>query len=274
MKSSFFPGDEWLYLKIYCGKSHANALLKTHVFEVAGELFQKNIIDKWFFIRYEDPEAHIRFRVKLSGRETSGKVFEILTEKFQKDISESKIWKMQIEPYQRELSRYGASNIETMETLFWADSIHVCRINDRLELNEDLLFLIAMRNMDLTFKAFGFSIQECRNLSMNIRDNLKEEFHVDLSHKRKLNDFYRERISTGFEELKIDNEVNSLLKEKFDVYERNLQHLEGDEKTLWNIYFGLNHMHCNRLFSHRQRLYELICYDFLIHNYDETIYRS
>ncbi len=274
MQSTFFPGDKWIYLKIYCGPSYSNMLLKKHILTIVQELYDTEVITKWFFIRYQDPDFHIRFRIQLADQNDSGRIYAIINGKLQKDISTNQIWKIQIEPYQRELSRYGKNNINIIETLFCADSFYVCKMHGKFSVNENSMLLLAMTNLDLTFKKFGFSFKERKNLYETIRDNLKKEFQIDLKHKKKLNVYYRENVSTKFKEFKNNHLTSPTLERKLETYRKNFPLIKGDDETLWNVYFGLNHMHCNRLFMQHQRLYEMISYDFLIQYYNQIIYSS
>src|SRR5262249_46206428 len=58
VRRRFAPGSEWTYAKLYCGRAAADRLLAEQIAPLAG------IADQWFFIRYEDPDFHLRVRFR------------------------------------------------------------------------------------------------------------------------------------------------------------------------------------------------------------------
>ncbi|WP_127138032.1 thiopeptide-type bacteriocin biosynthesis protein [Flagellimonas oceanensis] len=63
---NFALGSEWLYYKIYIGPQTGDALLSQAIKPLVSNLIGRKLIDKWFFIRYTDPDFHIRIRLKIS----------------------------------------------------------------------------------------------------------------------------------------------------------------------------------------------------------------
>ena len=66
MKRSFILGDEWLYYKLYCGKRTAELILVDCIKSLTESLLADGLVDQWFFIRYADPNPHIRIRFHCS----------------------------------------------------------------------------------------------------------------------------------------------------------------------------------------------------------------
>ena len=69
MKRKLYPGDKWLYVKIYASSVQCETLLITKIPQLISSLTKQSLIQKWFFIRYADPENHIRLRFLLSDTE-------------------------------------------------------------------------------------------------------------------------------------------------------------------------------------------------------------
>jgi thiopeptide-type bacteriocin biosynthesis protein len=67
IKRRFVPGSEWLYLKIYTGIKTSDTILEEAVHPLTEYFLENNYISEWFFIRYNDPKPHIRFRLKLNN---------------------------------------------------------------------------------------------------------------------------------------------------------------------------------------------------------------
>lgn len=64
------PGSEWLFFKIYTGPKSADTLLAGPLRILVTSLLERAHVDSFFFIRYTDPEYHIRLRFHLPHRET------------------------------------------------------------------------------------------------------------------------------------------------------------------------------------------------------------
>ena len=61
----FIPGSEWVYFKIYTGTKTADSILKNELYDFVKEMMKYDLIDRWFFIRYNDPDFHIRLRLHM-----------------------------------------------------------------------------------------------------------------------------------------------------------------------------------------------------------------
>ncbi len=60
---SFPPGSEWLYAKLYVGSATADRVLRQVIRPVVGEALGSGAAEGWFFIRYGDPDWHLRLRL-------------------------------------------------------------------------------------------------------------------------------------------------------------------------------------------------------------------
>lgn len=68
------PGTEWLYLKIYTGIKTSDIILKEVITPLIEYFQADNYISKWFFIRYNDPESHLRIRFMLNNTDYYNKI--------------------------------------------------------------------------------------------------------------------------------------------------------------------------------------------------------
>ena len=104
-KRTFIPGDEWLYYKIYTGVNIADNLLITAFKEIIFILKEQKLIDSWFFIRYNDPNFHLRIRfhlIEFSSKEAIMNVFNNIIKDY---IEKGIIWKIELSNYERELEK-------------------------------------------------------------------------------------------------------------------------------------------------------------------------
>ncbi|HVJ92985.1 MAG TPA: lantibiotic dehydratase, partial [Labilithrix sp.] len=68
---TFPPGSEWLYAKLYTGTASADDVLKEVVTPLVAP--QKKSSTGWFFIRFGDPEWHVRLRLRGDPKRLAAK---------------------------------------------------------------------------------------------------------------------------------------------------------------------------------------------------------
>ncbi|TND05105.1 MAG: lantibiotic dehydratase [Bacteroidetes bacterium] len=132
--ASFPPGSEWAYFKIYCGDKTADETLVHCIAPMIRSLQEKKITDQWFWIRYADPDPHLRLRLHTAGSEAAGKLPGLLREAL--EPMGNRIWKLQMDTYNRELERYGNDITPLAESLFCIDSACTLRLLENLEGDE------------------------------------------------------------------------------------------------------------------------------------------
>lgn len=117
------PFDEWIYLKLYGTSSNADDLIAYYISEYCNSLVTNNKIEKYFFMRYVDPEQHIRLR--LNGKEN--KLLEIypdLRRWLDMLKEEGLMTHFALDSYDREIERYGGIDlIDIAEKVFYFDSL-------------------------------------------------------------------------------------------------------------------------------------------------------
>src|SRR5262249_32010212 len=60
---SLHPGSPWLYAKLYAGTSGVDQILRSVVAPLIRRSTSNGAVDQWFFIRFGDPDWHLRLRV-------------------------------------------------------------------------------------------------------------------------------------------------------------------------------------------------------------------
>jgi thiopeptide-type bacteriocin biosynthesis protein len=277
MQRAFNLGSKWLYYKIYCGVKTADIILLEQLKEKIHVLKEKKIIEKWFFIRYNDPDSHIRLRFLLPKNSDLNRVLETLEEIFEALHNQNLIWKIQTDTYVRELERYGTSSYEVTETIFEADSeLILDYLNLKKQfINENTSLLFSFLAIDSLLTAFNLTIQEKVSLLHSMQLSFKQEFNADKNLKKELDKHYRE----------LSNEILGTLERKnlteyyplFDVIDfktTKIKHLlptvlSNLDVSVFQYLNGQIHMMINRQYSSRQREYELVLYDHL-HRFYKT----
>ncbi|MEO1054851.1 MAG: lantibiotic dehydratase [Bacteroidota bacterium] len=119
IKRKHAPGGEWIYLKVYSGVKSIESILCDVLRPLMDRLHKKQHIEKWFFLRYGDPDFHLRIRLKLSDKKHFGDVMDQIHKKLKSLIENDIIWRVQLDTYKPEIERYGATTMELSETLFF-----------------------------------------------------------------------------------------------------------------------------------------------------------
>ena len=119
----FEPGSEWLFAKLYGPASGADSLLCGVIAELRDRLRAQGLIDRWFFIRYRDPDRHLRIRFHGSGPELLGTVLPQMSDALGPVLAAGGLYRICVDTYEREIERYGGvAGVEAMERLAEADS--------------------------------------------------------------------------------------------------------------------------------------------------------
>lgn len=282
IQRNFSIGSEWLYFKLYGGVKVADKILLENIKPLVEELLQKKLIDYWFFIRYSDPDNHLRVRFHLPDTSKIGEVIQLFYQ-FIRPAEEAKyIWKIQTETYARELERYGFENITLSEKLFFFDSQSILFFLESTEGDEreNIRWLWGMKAIDDLLSSFEANLLDKLALMETLKNSFGREFGIDLALKQQIDKKYRENRPAIEAILNIENEVISqfsempiLLREKAVHIKPivneilNCHHQKQLHISLSNLLSSHIHMLLNRLIPANQRLHELLIYDFLFRHY-------
>lgn len=289
LQQNFMIGDQWLYYKIYTGVKTGDAVLTKIIKPVVIKLLKKKIIDKWFFIRYSDPDFHIRVRFRCLSPENIAQIINGLFDPLKSYLELDLIWKVQLDTYQRELKRYGMNTIDLSETIFYHDSEMAVNLLDLLdeEEGEELRWLFAIKAIDSFLDLFCPSIELKQQQVNYLKMNFDKEFGMNKPLTKQMNDkfrVYRKKIES-FMEL---DEINAgellplidLLMQNQTIIKSCAERLLEIEKKgnlqvpLPNLIGSYLHMQLNRLFKSKNRLHEMVCYNLLYRYYHSKIGRK
>ncbi|MEM9001635.1 MAG: thiopeptide-type bacteriocin biosynthesis protein [Bacteroidota bacterium] len=281
LQRSFIPGSEWLYYKIYLGPKTMDAFLVEEILPLIGKLKQEKLTEKWFYIRYADPKQHLRIRFLVKPGPAQSEIINLLHDALQSWINEDLIWKVQLDTYNRELERYGTNTMELSETLFQHDSEATLQFLDMIEGDEgeQLRWLFGLRALDHLLGLFNYTIHEKLNTMDILKTAFGKEFGMARPLKKQLDEkFRKERKNIGhFMEIKQTDELYGPIISVLHQKERMLHpavsailHLKAKNSlqlAFDNLMASHIHMLMNRLFKSKNRLNEMVCYDFLYRYY-------
>ena len=273
VQRTFVPGDDWLYYKLYGGARTADLVLQEAVTPLVAKLQGQGHIQQWFFIRYADPDTHLRLRFLLTEPQRLGAVALGLREAVQPFVAQDLVWKVQVDTYQRELERYGAEGMALAEQLFHVHSEFVLGMLTLVE-DEELVVFLALTAMDTLLEAFGQDEGSKLAFARRGLEGFKREFNTDKHFSKRLDAKYRplrSRLEVFMDRLETLEEYGPLLpllttfKEGALPVAARIQDKVSKgllvipmENLLWSYV----HMMVNRTFRSRQRFYEMVCYDF------------
>lgn len=123
------PGSEWLFAKLYCGRTREEELIAGPLRRFAADVLARGLAEEWFFIRYADPDLHIRLRFRGLPERLTGQLLPELCTWATELMAAGLCLRLCFDTYDREVERYGgAAGIEVAEAIFAADSQAVANL--------------------------------------------------------------------------------------------------------------------------------------------------
>lgn len=290
VERSFLPGSEWLYAKLYVGTSTADAVLRQVVGPLVREVQASGAADSWFFIRYGDPQWHLRLRFHGAPERLVAEVLPALEAAVAPLLADGRLWRFQLDTYDREVERYGGpAGIGLCEHLFHADSEAVLEIVEMLEGDEgaEARWRLAFYGTDLLLEDLGLDAEGKRAVLGRVRESFFREFgggkplRIQLDQKQRaerrslealLDPVRNEQsdLAPGLAVLRRRSQRNAPL-----VVELRRLEQEGRlTSSVAQIAPSLVHMHVNRLIRSAQRAHELVLYDLLGGIFDSRAARA
>jgi thiopeptide-type bacteriocin biosynthesis protein len=234
----------------------------------------------WFFLRYGDPELHLRWRLTGDPETLSRVVRPAVDAAAARLLEEGKIWRVQFDTYQREIERYGgAEAIQLAEQLFHADSEAVVQIIELLDPGDaglDERWRLALRGMDQMLEDLGLDLAGRTEYAKSwisdalqrpedgtgMRPQLSDRFRKERERLEPLLDRTRDQDSA------LEPGLAILHQRSLDLAPlvTELRKLEQAGRLLVpypELARSFVHMHVNRLLRSSQPRHELILHDFL-----------
>jgi thiopeptide-type bacteriocin biosynthesis protein len=263
----FPPGSEWLMAKLYCGPASADTVLREGVAPFVRALGGAGAVDGWFFIRYGDPDNHLRVRFQAPPERLWGQVLPAFTNALAPLLDQGVVRRVMLDTYRREVARYGGpEGVRLSERFFGADSDFVLAVLGVAGGDEglDLRWRLAVAGTDRILADAGLAIADRRAIVKAQRDGyVREQGDTGESAKRRSGKLFRdERAALS---ALLDGETDSpalrmglaALDRRSEVGREVLPQLPP--RTLGSHV----HMHVNRLLRAAQRTQELVVLDLL-----------
>jgi len=157
------PGDEWTYLKLYATAKQHDEIITKPLREIVREMNEQKLIDRWFYIRYADPEPHLRVRFHAADVRYNDTVLLQALAWSRELVKYGLIRHVCVDSYDREIERYGGPKaIDALEMVFTANSSAVSAIVAAQYMKEITLdpLAVAVFSLDQFFTAWGLDFAE------------------------------------------------------------------------------------------------------------------
>lgn len=255
-KEVFLPGDQWLCYELYCHSIRSNEFLLSCILPLL-EVNQDHI-NKWFFIRYNDPSYHIRLRIEVDENCKTCIINNAFNNAINEWIQCRKISEIKIKPYRREIERYGGHRIREVEEYFCCDSEFVLGV---LQETNDIyeFYDITMQFIENALAYANYDTEQQFFFSKRMGDLFAEEHEIDKAGFKIINSDYNKNLRTKSE----NGDLRGLPRMHHATIKAGRLIRECEEQKKDSLAADLFHMHINRLFHNEGRMHELIVYQFL-----------
>ncbi len=276
----FPPGSCWLFVKCYAGTATLDRLLTLIVGPFVNEHVTDGRADQWFFIRYSDPDWHLRLRFKGDPVVINGPLQRALYAALSKTVADGLAWKFQQETYEREIERYGGpAGIELSERYFSSDSDFVLALLGHLtaagRLGDRWLYALWMWDRVLTSLGMTatakleFVRRQRRALGNTLGAN-KSLDHALGARFRSERRLLEHTLWSGWERQRseIADVCLGAAERVSGVVADIRQSLERLSVPVESLASSFLHMHANRALRSSHQHHELVLYEFLARLYE------
>ena len=160
------PGSEWLFAKLYCGRGSGDIVLREIVAPMIERARSTLSLGGWFFLRYADPDTHIRIRFN-ADRAVIPQVMGELAALTTPAVASGRLARVVYDTYLPEIERSGGPEaIGVAEALFAVDSdaaLAVITAGDAApalrDLRESARRLVALAGVDRLLVDAGYETE-------------------------------------------------------------------------------------------------------------------
>jgi thiopeptide-type bacteriocin biosynthesis protein len=288
VRRTFAPGSQWLYLKVYTGTASADRILTETVGPVVGQLRDAGVVDHWFFLRYADPEHHLRLRFHGEPGALRDHALPALTDALAAHLGAGTVLKVALDTYDREIERYGGDEgIELAELFHAADSDAVLKVLGMLDGDDgpNARWKLCLYATDRLLADAGLDMQQRRDWAKdgaagyrpeypnaaNLESGIGQRWRSERGELTALLDDTREHPYEPAREAfrQRSEQITPLLAELADRSRRGLL-----TQPLPNLLHSFSHLHAVRLLRSAARTHELILLSFLDRHYASQIARA
>ena len=289
--SRFAPGSSWLHAKLFTGPSGVDELLTGVVAPLRDRLRAAAGLDGWFFLRFGDPDWHLRLRLHGAPDRLATAALPALQQALEPFLDDGRVHRLQLDTYDRELHALGGpAAIRDVERLFEADSDMVLEVLGALPRGDgglDARWRLALLGMHRALLDLELDPDARRSLLTTLRDGYAREHRVDVATRREMGRRFREERKGIEALLSAQTDPPDGLAAGVAAYARRsegwaepinrLRQLDAQGRLTvsWDqLAERVLHLHANRLLRFAHRRQECLLYDLLARLYDAEAARA
>lgn len=245
------PGSDWLFVKLYAPVDLEADLIAGPVSRFAAAAVDGGLAAEWFFIRYADPEPHLRLRWRGEPGQLTRRLLPAVAEWAAGLVAGGQCQRVAFDTYEREVERYGGpAAMAAAESLFAADSRAVAALLGRMAGWPDLdLTALAVYTADDLLAALGLGAAE-RLAWLRRQVPSRHETGAEYARRKQV---LRRLLGSPVPPVRGGEELAAVLaarREALGPVREQLAALavRGElAQPLASLYSSFVHMHCNRL---------------------------
>lgn len=276
------PGGNWLFVKLYGSAATIDTLISETLFSLMPRLRGDGAVERWFFVRYADPDWHLRIRIR--GHPT--RLWSEVLPGIAQDVSrlQGRIYRTTIDTYLPETSRYGGQQgLAHCERLFDADSEATSSILNMVRNDPEARWSAALLGMDRLLDDFGLPTESKLSLVSACWNRLLLKYSSDplrgqLSLKARKYREMREALLASPPETVL--QALQPLERRSRKIKSDIEGLFGLERSgalerpLTAIMESVLHMNVNRMSRTLPNAHELVLYDWLKRHYERQLFTT
>ncbi|WUR11430.1 lantibiotic dehydratase [[Empedobacter] haloabium] len=276
------PMGEVVFVKIYLAVADTDDFLVEHCAPLLRALRRDGALQDWFFIRYADPEHHLRLRIFVATPAALAHVMAQFVLALDAQQRAGRIAQYAFAPYQREMARYGgAALLPLSERLFGIDSELALALLTHSAAGEQARWQAAVWSCAALIADFGCAPDVRHRIARHMAESYRAEFGLGSYQRDLLGRHFRMQRAALFDLL--DDKPPAprwaaafaaaaplrARRRALFAQARTARPGELDTPQFERVLQSHLHMCCIRLFGHHPRGYEVLVYDAL-----ERLYRS
>jgi thiopeptide-type bacteriocin biosynthesis protein len=265
-----------LFLKIYTSPPQTERVLTGPLRAAIEFACEKELVDRWFFVRYADPRWHIRLRLHGEERRLWTEVFPLLRQGLAEYDQFGVVHSYEVSTYFPEAARYGgtAETLYLAERVFHADSVFaLAAMSDHARRwPQPRRLLLAAQAVHTLLTDFGLELPQRASFVNVLRDAMGERLGVSPRFRHEVGRRYRTDTRALQRLIKSAPEDPLLVRRSqamADTVHRLHKAFRSGEACghIHDVLASMIHMSANRLFSVTANLHEYMTYEYLGRHY-------
>jgi thiopeptide-type bacteriocin biosynthesis protein len=241
-------------LKLYCGESLHDDLIAGTLRSFCEQVVSEGMASRWFFLRYADPDSHLRIRFNGDPDILTGRLMPAVCRWASGLLAERSSQRVVLDTYDREVERYGGlDGVAVAERIFHLDSVAVANykaliVSKEIDCSLEDAAVVSLGNL---LDAFGLShldkmawLKKVVTWRAKVGPAYRERRHQLRSFVSDLRQAASDSPNKGYlSQLRLFREAMSPLAATLF----SLSKSGTLTRPLHDVYASICHLHCNRM---------------------------